>query len=554
MLLELFAALAATLQLLETGTQKFKTNRGAVGIFVVALIWFLLSLRATLLSFDYSSSWPALAKSGAFLLLFFTTTATVTKPVFTQQLFSAAVWTGIIHSLIAIQEYIEAPPIPATWIDPALKEFVRTRCAGIFTDPNIFGAFLAVLFIFILTALLQAEKPKNLAITGTALLLTGFAELTTLSRGSWIALAAGLICLAFILWRGRDEKIKFVLPTLILVILAAIALLGPFRYRIFSIVKTQDMTIAQRSLILKGFRDNFASLPLIGHGPHSFNQVYPKFRAVGGDYPMNAHNELLHSLVETGHLSALCLLLLFMQIFLPSLRRGQSLTGAASASVLLCLFIHNMGGFSSRILPTTLMIVLAAAVTRVASRNKFIILNRRLKTVFALLILLTIFLTLVWGLQSYSINVKMRQAYQAMSEGQASQALELFSQVEKSDPTNAVASSRKAEIYLALNDKTAAKNALIRAVSANPGEALYWLQLARLSPENQAEEYYQKAVELDPASELFRLEFARFLAKIGEKQRAVAQLDAALTTSPGFHQVYRHYLEIEAFKAKLTSP
>jgi hypothetical protein len=52
---------------------------------------------------------------------------------------------------------------------------------------------------------------------------------------------------------------------------------------------------------------------------------------------------------------------------------------------------------------------------------------------------------------------------------------------------------------------------------------------------------------------MFRLEFARFLVGQERRQQALQQLEAALASSPGFHQVYRNYLAIEELKKELNA-
>ena len=544
---ELIAAALALITIFTVNHRQTGLHRGMVLLFSTACAWFLVFSRATWLSCDFSTSWPVLVKNTALILLFFAATRLADLGIFTQSLLKASCYAGIFHGLLAVQEYIEAPPIPATWVDPAMKEHVRTRCAGLFTDPNIFGAFLAVIFIFVSLALLQAESGKEKAIAATALLLTGFAELTTLSRGSWIALACGLTYLLFMIWRRTgDEKLNYRAFFAIIALLLAIALIGPFKYRIFSMVKTQDMTIAQRSLILSGIKKHLNEIPLTGFGPHTFNQVYPRFRAVGGDYPMYAHNELLHSLIETGHFSVLIQLLFLGIVLLPSLRKNTGLASISGAAALLCLFVHNMAGFSSRMLPTAALVIPAGAVTLMSLKSiKSPALNPDLRKLGTLIVVAASVFCSYYGYRSFRVNMLLQQAIDASVQKDFEKSLKLLQNLETLDPTNAIAAGQKATVFLAIGDPEKAKACLTRAVSLNPTEAIYWLKLARLSNKASAEEFYRKAIALDPASELFRLEFARFLVHHGQRDQALAQLHEALRFSPGFHQVYRNYLEIE---------
>ncbi|MFZ5951808.1 MAG: O-antigen ligase family protein [Candidatus Rifleibacteriota bacterium] len=550
--LEIFSAFLALLLLPEYRKFPVRLPAYGVGIAVTMMVWLLLLFRSTVESIDLSTSWPALIKVIALLLLFWTTTRISHTPEFSSQLFRAATWAGIFHGLIAIQEFIEAPPIPATWIDPSMKELVRTRCAGIFTDPNVFGAFLGALFIMVTAALLEARTRKEKSLAASSLLLIGLAELTTLSRSSWITLAISFSGMLFFYFREDREKLKCPLLYVMVAILCITALAGPFRHRIFSISRSKDMTIAQRSLINKGIIRNLNSLPLTGTGLHTFNQVYPRFRLVGGDYPMMAHNELIQTMIEAGPLAAAMLLLVFLLIARQTLNPVNTPISRAGALVLLGMFIHNLGGFSSRILPTAATIAAAAAMALGQVNSRSAKLRGLLQKVFAAAIACLAFISAGLGVFSFRINQMMIAAGEESRAGNLQNALELYSLIENADTKNAIASAKKAEIFAVTGNLELARASMARAISCNPTEALLWIKMARLSPNETAEEYYNRAIALDPASELFRLEFARYLLKHGKKQQALDQLDAALAASPGFHEVYRHYQAIEALKAEIS--
>ncbi|GAB4281863.1 MAG: hypothetical protein Kow0029_27170 [Candidatus Rifleibacteriota bacterium] len=557
--MEFIAFLFSTVIGLEIlyGIKEVKAS--SLGITALVLCWFALLCRSTWISVDYSTSFPALIKVASLVLLFFNCSRIANRKEFIMSTLSAATVTGFIHGFMAIQEYIEAPPIPATWIDPALKAYVRTRCAGIFTDPNIFGAFLAVIFILISTRLLLAQSFKDKATAFSAMLICGFGELTTLSRGSWIAMATGIIFMLIFHAKRRSKNLDQKLFVAAILILAAIIVTGPFKYRIFSIVKSKDMTIAQRTLINKGVAANFRHFPLTGKGLHTFNQVYPGFRIVGGDYPMNAHNELIHSLVESGHLSAIMLLLLACLILYKSFVTDDEMNvfRAGFAGAFFCLIVHNMSGFSSRILPTSALISLSAAGAAFCRISADFETNIRkdIARIFGIFIIGAAIFVLYEAEKCYRINSLMLKGYEEMSKTETlDQAIETFSLVERLDPANAIAAANKAEIFYARGKFAEAVSAINDALQRNPSEALYHLKLAHLLEEKngkRADECYKEAIRLDPASELIRLEYANFLIKTGNKSEALAQLNQALKFSPGFHNVYTNYMEIEELKNQL---
>ena len=92
------------------------------------------------------------------------------------------------------------------------------------------------------------------------------------------------------------------------------------------------------------------------------------------------------------------------------------------------------------------------------------------------------------------------------------------------------------------------------AINDNKYEATFPINLARLYSNtniDQSSYYYQKSIELDPASENYRLEYAQFLLKNNQQELAKEVLEKGLTYSPGFHNVYTGFKEMEELLSKL---
>lgn len=525
------------------------------------LTWIFLAARSACVSVDPAVSWPVFIKAAALglasLVLSVFLASAAGYPVF----YRAAAWAGIVHGVIAIQEYIEAPAIPLTWLDPAARSLFRTRCAGIFTDPNVFAAFIAVLFILSLGLLLNASHRSERLLATTALLAEGLAIFTTLSRGGWIGLAAGLFTAAALMLRHRVNPGPGFRKPLLLVglILTAVFFIGPFKMRFFSIGNPQDMTFAQRTLINKGIFAALKRFPVAGHGLHSFNQVYPRYRIVGGDYPMNAHNEFIHSMIETGFLSAAVLALTAILLLKTA---WQSRTGhthqALFTAVFVSLLIQNLSGFSSRILPTSLLIAVSVAGIlapnfRFQKKN----LSGPLSLTTGIITLLIAATILVAAPISLWQQTTLLEADALLRTGKLPSAISLLEQFVRENPGNANAFSLLASAKLAVNQPEAAAENFKKAAALNPDEALFFISLARLAGKGnpaEAERLYQTALQLDPASEQFRLEFALFLKASGRGSEALGQVLVGLSYSPGFHDVYPGFRELEKIKAELSSP
>lgn len=530
-------------------------------VMFLILVWLFLAARSVWVSVDPAVSWPVFIKAAALGLASLVISALLASAGNYTVFYRAAAWAGIIHGAIAIHEYIEAPAIPLTWLDPAARSLFRTRCAGIFTDPNVFAAFIAALFILSLGLLLNADNRSERVLAGTALLAEGLAIFTTLSRGGWIGLAAGLFTAAVLILRHRASLNQgFWRPLLFVgLILTAVFFVGPFKMRFLSIGNPQDMTFAQRTLINRGIFAALKRFPIAGHGLHSFNQVYPRYRIVGGDYPMNAHNEFIHSMIETGFLSAAILALTTIMLLKTA---WQSRTGhthpALFTAVFVSLLIQNLSGFSSRILPTSLL--MAFSIAGILAPHFRFEKKSSAKALAAttgscmLLIAATLLATAPISLRQQST---LSEADALLRSGNLAAAIDLLEKFVRENPRNANAFSLLAGAKLANSQPEAAAENFKKAAALNPNEALFFISLARLARRSdaaEAEKLYQQALLLDPASEQFRLEFALFLKAAGRRSEALGQVLIGLAYSPGFHDVYRGFRELEKIKDELTTP
>ena len=521
------------------------------GTLIIA--WQFCVARSITVSIDSFSSFSVFIKLIAVVFTAYLLRKSLVKADSAEIIFKTGAIAAIIHGILCIAEYIEAPPIPPTWIDPAMKSLVRTRCAGIFTDPNIFGAFLVALFFLSVGNLYKQDKGKGLLLSSLPVVICGVAILMTLSRGAWVSLVAGaMFLLVFSKKMVVNKSATKYLCANILILLLVFGV-GPFKYRFMSITNTKDMTINQRSLINQGISRSLAKIPITGFGLHSFNTVYPSFRIVGGDYPMNAHNEFLHSLIETGPLSSI--LLLGLVIYLAGIvlrkRKQLSIEAMIFIAIFVALLVHNLTGFSTRILPTATMLALAYGGILVfisTIKGKKVIFNTG-SLLKSILVFWGITL-LIFGPVEFLNQSKLQTAATLLSRGKPAEAIDKINEIAQRR-NSPIAQSLTSNAYKMMGNYQKSLKAIQLAAALNPMEAGFWMELARLKAiknKYAAEIFFRKGIELDPASELYRLEFAKFLYDNKKPQKALEELNTALKYSPGHHQVYKNYQAIEKFK------
>lgn len=533
--------------------------------FTIAFIlfaWLLLVGRSVWVSCSNYASWPVFVKLCSLLLLTYSVSYELAlNPKGYISFYRIAALTGLLQGIMAIAEYIEAPAIPATWLDPASKELFRTRCCGIMTDPNLFAAFLSVLFILTIALIIKTDNKKEQILAATSLLFNGTGIFMTLSRGGWVALVAALVAYGISLYISKKKLSAFTAKTLAItaVLLLVIFFSGPFRHRLFSITKPSDMTFAQRTLINKGIFASLNKLPITGHGLHTFTQVYPVYRAVGGDYPMYAHNEYLQSMIETGFLSSLLLIALTIYLLKVAYKsaKNANLDSIAFSSAFISLVIQNLSGFSARMMPTSVLIAISAGAMLAGQIKRTE--HRKNDTALSYINYGVITITILVVLGSANIFIiqnKFKQASQYLASGDVNSASQKYEEILKWQPDNSSAASTLGMIMQIAKQPQKAAEIWEKAFELNKFEANFPISLARLyvsiNPE-LADMYYRKALEIDPASENFRVEYAKFLISLGKKAEAKAVLEKGLTYSPGFHNVYKGFLEIEKILSELGS-
>ena len=559
----IFSSLFVLFHFYEQRKYSLQPNIIFTVIIVLLFGWLLTVGNSVFVSCSIYGSWPTFIKICILLSLCYLTSCQLAKNSSSYiDFYRIAALTGFLQGITAICEYIEAPEIPKTWLDPASKELFRTRCCGIMTDPNIFAAFLSVMFIFTVALIIRSENKKEQIFSSISLILCGTGIIMTLSRGGWVALFAALVAFIISLFIAKNKPQKFAIKLLgiSVITLLVIFFAGPFKYRLFSITKPSDMTFYQRTLINKGIFGSINKLPLAGHGIHTFNQVYPLYRIVGGDYPMYAHNEYLQSMIETGFLSSILLIAITIGLFIIIYKSAKQnkFDNLVFSSVFISLLIQNLSGFSSRIFPTSVLIaisvggILASQLEKQNSESNTETNPKEKAFTFGIIALMLI--AFPSSINIFLTQYHLNQANKLISAGKLKDAAEVYEKLLNEQPNNPTAANSLGMIQLISKQPEKALETWKKAFEHNKFEATFPVNIARLYSSNNAEQadyYYKKVLELDPASENYRLEYAKFLIQQNKTKEAKEILEKGLTYSPGFHNVYTGFQEMEKLLSTL---
>lgn len=271
------------------------------------LIFLAVGLLATFLAYDVMQSLQMWMRYLAYFSLVIVAASGIRSVEQAKKILVLMIIAGVVASLYGFYTYVFHPEIiqVGAW---GLGPNIKNRIAGTFPDANWFGEYLVLTIPAALAMVFVAKKISNrlLALGATGLMM--FALLMTYSRGSWLALALALGIFVILV-----EK-RLIAP---LVAMAAVglAMMPGMAERLTSITQTSSGTAGFRSRLWQIYFGEFFERPLTGTGLGNsfeafthFNMTHPVTGMITP--PFSAHNYYIGTLVETGILGLLAILMI----------------------------------------------------------------------------------------------------------------------------------------------------------------------------------------------------------------------------------------------------
>ncbi len=213
---------------------------------------------------------------------------------------------------------------------------------AVFFDPNIFGRYLALVMVLLLTALLYDQRARvQLAAIATLAVLWG-CLIFTVSRSSLAALSLGMAVLAALRWRAKPVLALVAVVILVGAVGVAVKPKTFGLYRGLSTASLQVATDGRANLVTGGIK-LFTEKPLQGWGSGSFSTEYrDQFRASARKVS-DSHNIPVTVASEQG-LIGLALYLALVITAIVTLLRGARGDPArvGIAATFLALLLHTM--------------------------------------------------------------------------------------------------------------------------------------------------------------------------------------------------------------------
>jgi O-antigen ligase len=258
---------------------------------------------------------------------------------------------GLVFASIGIVQYEERQIFwnPKVRVDNAYAPsgwFYRVN--SVFYDPSIYGRFLVVAILASLAVVLRRRGRDPLwAVAATlALGITWFGLLPSFSQSSYVALIAGVIVAAVVVWRWRSLGLFAVAAV---VLLLAIAASPQLRHRIQGKTSSSlsHVTSGRSTLARNGVKLAVHN-PVIGVGIGGFKRAYADEVGLKGREPKAAasHTTPITVAAETGVPGLVLLLVLVFAALRTGFRRlGPLFEGTARLAfglALTAILVHSL--------------------------------------------------------------------------------------------------------------------------------------------------------------------------------------------------------------------
>lgn len=243
---------------------------------------------------------------------------------------------GIVFSGIAFVEYVTRSVLFNSKLVASNQLYTYFVVNSVFSDPNIFGRFLAVVMVLLAVLLLYDRPSREQVAIGGALAIMWVALVLSLSRSSMAGLLVALALVAAVRWRLSRT---LVIAGIVIVIGVAAVAISPTT---FGFNQSFNGVSAGRGSVLSGGARLFGDRPLQGFGSGSFEIEYHRHNPASG--PLTAsHTTPVTIAAEQGiigELSYIALVVVALIVLVRGTRRDAA--RAAIAGAFVALLVHTM--------------------------------------------------------------------------------------------------------------------------------------------------------------------------------------------------------------------
>jgi len=229
-----------------------------------------------------------------------------------QTLHSTAEARSLLRVLLA-SGYVVAIIAILQSVNDTVRQGEVVPAFGSLGNPNVLGAFLAMVFALACRELVAAHLISTRILTINVLAIVGLALLLSFSRSGWLGAAVGTAIIVAVAARKRASRLSVAagLAAILVAVLVVAAVAGR---RLGGGFELERLLVARALTLFNlstwgGSRLHIwvdslrliASRPLAGYGPDNFGLVFPRFQT--GDWGLGARD--VHQQIDKAHAETL---------------------------------------------------------------------------------------------------------------------------------------------------------------------------------------------------------------------------------------------------------
>ena len=287
----------------------------------------------------------------------------------------------ITASIVSVVAIIDGGTSLLNSLDLEFFSSISTRLDAVLGNPNILGAYLVIVFPFILAQMASSKRTSSQIVFFICAAVTAICIVLTWSRGAWLGAIVALVVFLIVY---NFRTVWFILISASAVPLLAYVLPTDIINRFLSIFKMEDSSILHRFKIWNGamsmISDNIFTG--IGVGQSAFDAVFPKYAELGTETVEHTHSLYLQIFAELGIVGLVLfaiIIFMFVQkcfVGIKTRRRGGKsrnmiAAGLASVCASLVMGVTDYIWYNTRVLLIFwIMIGLTVALTKINEREK----------------------------------------------------------------------------------------------------------------------------------------------------------------------------------------
>ncbi len=291
-----------------TGKYSFKIKGSVLNLYVIFMC--IVYVIGTVFSVNVTSSLKISLVYIAFMLSYFVISKVVDSTKKLVLFISSMGIASIPVGIYGVYQKLTGFDNENTWLDSEMFEEIKGRVVSFFDNPNVFGEYIILLFMFCLALVFISKKYSLKAVYVVALAVLGASMIFTYSRGCWIGLVIAVCVFLFFV----NKKLLGIAA--IAGVISIFFLPESIISRILSVGNLADSSTSYRVFIWNGTVEMLKDFWLtgIGVGSDAFNAVYPRYAysAITAPHP---HNLYLLVFAETGIIGIIVLVTVVLTLF-----------------------------------------------------------------------------------------------------------------------------------------------------------------------------------------------------------------------------------------------